>query len=198
MSLMQFVRIFWARRWLIVAATVSTLIGALIVTSILPPRWEAHARVMLNIMKPDPVTGQIIAAQEGRLYAQTQIELITDSGIAGQVAEQLGWTTDPSLIAGYQKRSKRDQRDFKSWLAQIIEDGTKARLLEDSNILEISYTGSSANNAKTVAETLRKVYLDSSLLTRREDAERDAEWFEQQAAKGEGRARQRDQRGNRL
>ena len=117
MSLMQFVRIFWARRWLIVAATVSTLIGALIVTSLLPPRWEAHARVMLNIMKPDPVTGQIIAAQEGGLYVQTQIELLTDDSIAGQVAEQLGWTTDPNLIASYSKRSKRDQRDFKSWLA---------------------------------------------------------------------------------
>lgn len=183
MSLIQFVRIFWARRWLIIAATTSCLIGAFIVTAILPPRWEAHSRVMLNVMKPDPVTGQIIAAQEGRAYAATQIELITDTGIAGQVAEKLGWLTDPTLIASYQKRSKSDQRDFRSWLSQLIVDNTKAKLIEDSNILEISYTGSSASNAKAVVDILRKVYIQDSLLTRREDAERSAEWYEQQAAK---------------
>ena len=183
MSLMQFLRIFWARRWLIVAATVSCLIGALIVTALLPPRWEAHARVMLNMMKPDPVTGQIIAVQEGRVYASTQMELITDTTIAGQVAEQLGWLTEPNLIASYQKRSGSDQRDFRSWLSQIIVDNTKAKLIQDSNILEITYTGNSAANAKAVVDVLRKVYIQDSLLTRREDAQRNAEWYEQQAAK---------------
>ena len=183
MSLIQFIRIFWARRWLIAAATISCLIGALIVTAILPPRWEAHSRVMLNMLKPDPVTGQIIAGQEGKVYASTQIDLITDSGIAGQVAEKLGWLTDPSLIAAYQKRSKSDQRDFRSWLSQLIVDSTKAKLIDESNILEISYTGPTAANAKAVVDVLRKVYIQDSLLTRREDAERSAEWYEQQAAK---------------
>ncbi len=183
MSLMQFIRIFWARRWLIIAATASTLIGALIVTSLLPPRWDASARVMLNLMKPDPVTGEVVGAIGGRVYAQTQIELITDYGVAGQVAEQLGWLSDPNLIARYQKRSKADQRDFRSWLAQIIIDGTKAKLVQDSNILEITYTGTSAASAKAVADTLRKVYIDDSLITRRADAEKNAEWYEQQAAK---------------
>ena len=65
MSLIQFVRIFWARRWLIVTAIVSMLVGALVLTFILPPRWESHARVMLDVMKPDPVTGQVIGTQEG-------------------------------------------------------------------------------------------------------------------------------------
>ena len=180
---MQFVRIFWARRWLIVAATVSCLLGALIVTQILPPRWDSKARVMLDVMKPDPVTGQIIGTMEGRTYAATQIELITDSGIAGQVAEQLGWLTDPVLLAAYQKRSASDQRDFRSWLSQLIVDSTKAKLIQDSNILEITYTGTSAANAKAVADTLRKVYIQDSVLTRREDAERNAQWYEQQVAK---------------
>jgi uncharacterized protein involved in exopolysaccharide biosynthesis len=183
MSLIQFVRIFWARRWLIVAATASMLVGALIVTLILPPRWESHARVMLDVMKPDPVTGQVIGTQEGRVYASTQIELITDNSIAGQVAEQLGWLTDPVLLAAYQRRASGDQRDFRSWLSQLIVDNTKAKLIEDSNILEITYTGQSASNAKAVADTLRKVYIQDSVLTRREDAERNALWYEQQAAK---------------
>jgi succinoglycan biosynthesis transport protein ExoP len=76
-----------------------------------------------------------------------------------------------------------DHRDFRSWLSQIIVQNTTAKLLQDSNIVDITYTGISAENAKAVAETLRKVYLQDSVLTRREDAERNAQWYEQQAAK---------------
>jgi uncharacterized protein involved in exopolysaccharide biosynthesis len=65
----------------------------------------------------------------------------------------------------------------------LIIDNTKAKLIEDSNIVEITYTGTSPANAKAVADTLRKVYLQDSVLTRREDAERNAQWYEQQAAK---------------
>jgi succinoglycan biosynthesis transport protein ExoP len=183
MSLIQFARIFWARRWLIAAATVSCLIGALILVLLLPPRWESHARVMLDVMKPDPVTGLVIGTQEGRVYAATQVGLITDNGIAGQVAEKLGWLTDPTLLAAYQKRSASDQRDFRSWLSQLIVDNTKATLLQDSNILDITYTGPSAANAKAVADTLRKVYIQDSVLTKQVDAQRNAEWFSQQAVK---------------
>lgn len=183
MSVIQFVRIFWARRWLIVAATVSCLVGALLLTMILPPRWESHARVMLDDMKPDPVTGQVIGTQQGRVFAATQVELITDNSVAGQVAEQLGWLTDPVLLSQYQRRSASDHRDFRSWLSQIIVANTTAKLIQDSNIVEITYTGTSAENAKAVADTLRKVYLQDSVLTRREDAERNAQWYEQQVVK---------------
>ena len=183
MSLIQFVRMFWARRWLIMAATGACLVGALLLTVLLPPRWESHARVMLDVMKPDPVTGLVIGTQEGRVYAATQIELITDNSVAGQVAEQLGWFTDPTLLAAYQRRSSSDQRDFRSWLSQLIVDNTTAKLIEDSNILDITYTGTSAPNAKAVADTLRKTYIQDSVLTRRENAERNAQWYEQQAIK---------------
>ena len=108
MSLIQFLRIFAARWWLILATAVTCLVGGLIVTRVLPPRWESHARVVLDVMKPDPVTGLV----EGRAYASTQIELITDNSIAGQVAEQLGWLTDPTLLRAYERRAKSDQRDY--------------------------------------------------------------------------------------
>ncbi|MEO8811736.1 MAG: Wzz/FepE/Etk N-terminal domain-containing protein [Caulobacteraceae bacterium] len=183
MNILQFLRIFWARRLIILAATLSCLVGAYIVTQLLPARWEAHSRVMLNLMKPDPVTGQIVGGQEARTFVSTQIELITDYSVAGQVADQLGWMSDPTLIAQYQKRPKSDTRDYRRWLAQLVIDNTKARLIQDSNILEITYTGTSAENAKAVADALRKSYIDTSLAFKREDAQRNAEWFSGQAVK---------------
>jgi len=183
MGIGQFLVIFWARRVLIFWATVSCLIGALIVTALLPPRWESTARVMLNYVKPDPVTGQVIAGAATRAYVQTQIELVTDYTVAGKVAEQVGWFSDPNLIAGYQHRSSKDQRDFRHWLADIVSQNSKAKLVEGSNILEISYTANTAAGAQAVAGALLKAYIDASLESRHEDAERNAVWYEEQTVK---------------
>ena len=183
MGIGQFLVVFWARRLLIFWATVSCLIGALIVTALLPPRWDSTARVMLDYIKPDPVTGQVIAGVATRAYVQTQIELVTDYTVAGKVAEQIGWFSDPNLIAAYQRRSSKDQRDFRHWLADIVAANSKAKLVEGSNILEITYTANTARGAEAVAGALLKGYMDASLESRHDDAERNAVWYEEQTVK---------------
>lgn len=183
MSIVQFLRILWARRLIVLAATISCFVGGIVVTRLLPPRWEASSRVLLNLMKPDPVTGQSIATQATRAYVATQAELISDYSVAGQVVDQIGWLSDPNFIRQYEKRPKGDTRDFRRWLAQIIIDGTKTKLVEGSNIMEIVYTSNSQNNAKGIADALRQAYLDTTLSFRRDEATRNAAWYSQQADK---------------
>lgn len=183
MSIVQFLRILWARRWLVVAATVSCVIGAFIVTRIVPPRYQAQSRVMLELVKPDPVTGQITSPQFAKAYTRTQIELIRDFRVAGKVVDDLGWLNDPNLFAAYQSRSSSDDRDFKRWAAQRIIDGTDASLIEGSNILELKFSASSPEIARAVADALRAAYIESSLAYRRETAARTAEWYAGQAEK---------------
>ena len=183
MSIIQFFRILWARRMLVVATTISCVIGGFILTRILPPRYESHARVMLGLLKPDPVTGQTFTGGSAGAYVGTQIQLVTDYSVAGQVADALGWPSDPNLINAYDHRSKKDHRDFHHWVAQRVIDGTKVKLLEGSNILEITYTAPDPVIAQQVAEIVQKSYLDTSLSMRRDDANRNADWFEKQAEK---------------
>jgi len=183
MGIGQFLVVFWARRMLIFWATVSCLIGALIVTALLPPRWASSARVMLDYVKPDPVTGQVIVGSATRAYVQTQIQLVTDYTVTGKVAEQVGWFSDPNLIAAYEKRSSSDQRDFRHWLADIVAQNSSAKLVENSNILEITYTSTTAKGAQAVAGALLKGYMDAALEARHEDAERNAVWYEEQTVK---------------
>jgi uncharacterized protein involved in exopolysaccharide biosynthesis len=180
MSIIQFLKIFWARRILIFAATVSCLVGALVVTAILPARWESHSRVMLNTLKPDPVTGVIPG---GKGYVSTQAELITDYAVARQAVERMHMASDPGLIAAYRKRPVSDQRDFPRFLADIIINNTKVKLLEDSNILDIVYTSSDPENAKAVVDEITKAYIDASLTFKRDDGERNAAWYSAQTVK---------------
>lgn len=177
MSLIQFFRILWARKSIIAVVTVSCLIGAVLVILFVPPRYEANARVLLNLLKPDPVTGQVIAGPATKTYVSTQRELIKDYSVAGQVADQLGWLSDPTLIELYGKRGSNDDRDFRRWVAQRVIDRTTVNVVEGSNILEITYSANSAQDARSIAEALRTAYIDASLAFRRADAARDADWY---------------------
>jgi polysaccharide biosynthesis transport protein len=183
MSILQFLRILWARRLIILAGTASCVIGALIVAMILPPRWEAHSRVMLDLVKPDPVTGQVIQTASTRAYVATQVELIKDYSVAGQVADDLHLLSDTALIRAYEKRPANDKRDFRRWVTQLLIDRTDAHLVEGSNILEISYTGVTPDQSKAIADALRKAYIEASRAFRIDQAAKNAEWYEGQAQK---------------
>lgn len=183
MSVVQFLRILWARRLIIVAATISCVVGAFIVTQIVPPRYQAHSRVMMDLVKPDPVTGQLTSPQFARAYTKTQIELIKDYRVAGQVVDDLGWTNDPTLSAQYQSRARGDDRDFRRWLAQRVIDGINVKAIDASNILEITFTSNTPDGARSLADAVREAYINSSLAFRRDSARRTAEWYTVQADK---------------
>jgi uncharacterized protein involved in exopolysaccharide biosynthesis len=182
MSLSQFWRILWARKFLILGTTLFCLAGGVIASLVVPPRWKAEAHVYLNLLKPDPVTGEILGPSS-RTYVATQIKLIDDYGVTGLAVDRLGWLSDPQLIQDYQRRSASDTRDFRHWLAQIISDRTKADVLDGSNILDITYTGSDPDSSKAVANAVMQAYLDTSVSFRRMEANRNADWYAQQANK---------------
>jgi succinoglycan biosynthesis transport protein ExoP len=183
MSIFQFLRAFWARKYLIASTTVAAFVGALLIVSVLPPRWQAHSRILLGELKPDPITGLVPPSATARNYIATQLELVTDYSVAGQVAEQLGWLSDPNLIQQYQRIAKPNSPDFRHWLAQLVIARTKATVLQDSNIMEITYTGTSPDDAKAVADALRTAYIDQSLAFHRNDALKTAAFFDSEVTK---------------
>lgn len=180
MSIFAFLRIIWAHRLVVVASTICCVLGALLVVAIVPPRYEATSRVMLETFKPDPVTGDIIAPNALRVFTQTQAEIIKDYRVATRVVDELGWLTDPGLVRAYQARRERDQTDFRRWAASQVIEKTQAGLVEGSNILEIKYSSPNPEQARVVADAIRQAYVDVSLDFRRESAARSATWFEQQ------------------
>lgn len=181
MGLIQLIRIIWSRRWLLIATTLTCLLGAVLIVRLVPPRYEAQSRVMLDVIKPDPVTGQVLASGSARAYVKTQIELIKDYRIAGKVVDELGWTNSPALSISYAQRNPSDTRDFRRWLAQRVIDNTDAALIDASNILEIRFYSSSPGAAAKVADTVRKAYVDQAVALKREDALGNSQWFSGQA-----------------
>ena len=184
MSLIQFLRILIARRWIILGLLLASTAIATIVAFRLPERYPARARIMLDVIKPDPVTGSVIATQFVRGYTKTQSELIRDYRVAGEVVDKEKWLSKPALVADWQKATGGNG-DMRRWLAQQVIDRTKADVVENSNILEITYEAANPSVAKEVVGALRDAYIDASLRFRTDAAGRTADWYRQQADKAQ-------------
>lgn len=184
MSIIQFLRIVWAYRLLIVVSTVACTLMAVVVVQVVKPRYEAQSRVMLDVIKPDPVTGEAMSTAFLRTYTKTQIELVKDLQVADRVVKNLGLSKDPYFIREYRDRSSAQRAlDFDRWAAEEVAEGANARAIDASNILEISYVSSAPARARVLADGIRQAYIDISLESRREAARRNAEWHEIQAEK---------------
>lgn len=169
---------------MILAVTVACFVLAMGVARILPPRYVAHARVMLDVLKPDPVTGQAIASNFVRGYSNTQVQIIQDYRVAGDVVDKLGWLSNPDVIAQWQNDTG-GQGDMRRWAAQKIIDATNANLVEGSSILQIDYSGPNPAVAKAVVNLLREAYIDNSLRMQTDSAGRTAVWYREQADKAQ-------------
>ena len=180
MNIPQFLRILWAHRWLTVACTAATLVGAFIALLIVPPSYEAKTRVILNLLRPDPVTGEIIPNASSRTYMSTQMELIKDYGVVGQAVDSLGWTANGEFVRQFQAAHAKDV-DIRRWLSEKVIAHTDVSAVPGTNILEITYKAPSPVEAKAMADTMRNAYLDNALQSRRREATKTADWYAQQA-----------------
>jgi len=183
MNIVQFFRIIWAYRLMILAMAAVAAIAGLITVQVVRPRYEANSRVMLDIIKPDPVTGQVIATAFLRAYTKTQIELVKDPDTARVVVRNLNLAKDQAMMRRYKQSKAANDTDFETWAAQEVARGASAGLIEGSNILEITSGTDSPARAKAIADGLRKAYVDTTLRSRQETARRNAEWYEDQAQK---------------
>lgn len=180
MSILQFLRILWAHRWLTASATAATVVGAIIVLLIVPPSYEAKTRVILNILKPDPVTGDVFANANSRTYIATQMELIKDYPVVEQAIDNLGWVSNPQYVEQFRSAHVRDV-DIRRWLAQQVIERTDVANVGGTNILEITFRAPNPYEARAMADTLRNAYLDVALQSRRREATKTADWYSQQA-----------------
>jgi succinoglycan biosynthesis transport protein ExoP len=157
--------------WLVVAVcAAASLLGGILVILLSPPRYAATARVALDYIKPDPITGSVVHSKAVDVYLASQLRLLRDVQVAVPAAESLGWLDNPDVQAAYAAQPGGDGRDFEAWVASILINGTNVRMVEGSNIMEISYTTSSQELAVDGVEALRQAYISSGITAKRESA----------------------------
>lgn len=180
MGLMQIWRMLMARRSLILALIALGAIAGAVVAKLMPNQYEARSRLVLNPLKPDPVTGVSLPQRGLESYVQAQIELIRDERVTGAVVDYFGWEKSPELQQEYRNREGDQSLNLRQWLAKSVSENTEVSLVQNSPILEIVYTSTSPQTARRGADAVRDAFVAQTLQVKRQDAARNAQWFQKQ------------------
>ncbi|HEV2569882.1 GNVR domain-containing protein [Sphingomonas sp.] len=180
MSFAQFLRILAARKAIILATLIACFLAATITVQLLPERYEARNRVLIDLSRQDLIGSGPMSASAISSYVSTQVKLIKDVQTAGIVVDQLGWTSDPAYQAAFEAAG-RPGGDIRDWLAQRIIENTEANFVEASSIIEISYRGNDPASTQGIAQAIREAFLKLNRDQKTNNAQRSAASFEEQA-----------------
>ncbi|WP_293454357.1 hypothetical protein [Phenylobacterium sp.] len=179
----KLLRILRARYLIVALSVVGAIAGgvAVIVTS--PSLYMARARVVLDLVRLDELTGSPISKDFAEPYIESQLHLLKDAQVTGRVAESLGWLANTDYVAQYENRAANDERDLRTWAGDTIASASSGYLLPESNVLEITYRSYSPEAARVIVDLLRQAFVEAGLDERRESAREHQAWFDGQARK---------------
>lgn len=101
LSLRDYWRIVLRRKWIVVAAVVACMAGALGLTALQDPVYEAQARMAVRTLPGDSIFGSdYLGYVDPERAIDTEIEVLQSDLVYQRVKENLGLTTDPPGAAG--------------------------------------------------------------------------------------------------
>lgn len=179
MSIQQFLFILRAR-YLVVVITLAVVTCLTAVISILQPkRYTASASLVLDVKSPDPVSGQMLPGMMAPGYMATQVEILQSDRVATSVVRSLKLDQSPSTRENWLKATE-GKGQLVDWLAGVIQRDLEVKPSRESNVINISYSGSDPQFAAVVANAFAQAYIDVSLDLRLSPARQFAAFFDEQ------------------
>lgn len=180
MTLQQFLLILWARRKLVLYTFLGTVLTTTIISLILPEEYTATTAVVLDVKSPDPIAGMVLPGLMAPGYMATQIDIINSDRVTTRVIKMLRLDEIPSIQEKWQ-----DDTDGKGkigpWLVTLLQKKLDVKPSRESNVISISYAGSSPEFAAAMANAFAQAYIDVNLELRVEPARQNAKWFDEQS-----------------
>ena len=77
MTFVQYLRIVWARKWLVLTLlAITAAFGTLVTLFVLPKQYAAEASMVVDV-RNDPVMGALAPGLASPAYLATQVDIIT-------------------------------------------------------------------------------------------------------------------------
>lgn len=171
----QYWRIFWARKWLILAVFVAVASAGILFVLSLPKQYTANAMLVVEV-RPDPVLGPLAAP----FSMATELEILRSDKVASRVVTKLGMQNDPGTIEAWMKDTG-GKIPLERHLAGFIQRNMTVEPLRGSNVLSVSFKHVDPATAAAAANAIAQTAIDVSIEMRIEPARQSASWFEEQA-----------------
>jgi polysaccharide biosynthesis transport protein len=179
MTLHQFFLLLQARWRVALVIPLVAILAALAVSLMLPKKYTAQTAILVDVRSPDPVAGVAVQGIVAPSYMATQVDIIAGDRVAQRVVKAV--RLDESAEAKEQWISETEGRGtMEAWLVESLQKKLKVRPSRESNVINITFTGNTAESAAETANAFAQAYLDVNLALKTEPARLYAVWFEEQ------------------
>ncbi|MDB5963542.1 MAG: lipopolysaccharide biosynthesis [Polaromonas sp.] len=180
MTLHQFLLILRARYRVALLVLLCVVLAAVAVSVVLPKKYIAQTAVLVDVRSPDPVAGAgVIQGMVAPSYMATQVDIIQGERVAERVVKMLKMDQGPGVREQWLEATD-GRGSMDAWLAGSLQRKLDVRPARESNVINISYSGSDPDAAASIANAFAQAYLDINLALKTEPARLYAEWFDDQ------------------
>jgi len=155
----QYYKIIKERKWIVIAAFVTTVLTTFIGSLLWPPLYEAIATLVLDYDSSNPMnlsnvpTAGTLQSVE---YINTQVEIIKSRKIALDVIDHLKLDKHPDIIRKFNEaretnpvlfwKDDKSNMDIRTWLAdEFLSEYIKVEPTRDTRFLYIKFYSSDPN-----------------------------------------------------
>lgn len=176
-SLLDFIDIVRFRWRLVAAVAACAMVTAAIYLLVVEPEYQAQASLIVDVDQPDPVD-QGTPQSELKTVMATQAELVLSPGVASAAAVKAGFDNEQGFVERWKELDSGVP--FEEWLKAWMLNHVNVGVERDTNILFISASAASSEEAARIANGFADAAVDSRYALRTEPAKAYAEWLEGQ------------------
>lgn len=178
MSIKQFLRIVWARKWFVLILLTIISIAGTVTTLLLPKQFTADTALVVE-MRVDPVLGALAPGLAAPGYMATQIDIIRSERVASRVVKMLGVERSPSAVAQWRDATNA-KIPLERYFAALLQRGLQVEPSRGSSVINISFSAADPIFAQAAANAFAQAYMDVSVELRVAPARQSATFLDEQ------------------
>jgi succinoglycan biosynthesis transport protein ExoP len=180
LNLHQLFLILRARYRLIALVLLATVIAAVAVAMVLPPRYKASTSLVIDFKSMDPITGTFMPVQLLlSSYMATELDILESQAVALKVVQALKLAEEPGNRTRF-LNATGGQGPIEEWLAGGLRSQLEVKPSKESRIIEVNFTSPDPQFSARAANAFAQAYIQTNLEMKVAPARESATWFDGQ------------------
>ena len=177
--LIQYLRIVWARKWVVLALFLVIALGGIAYTLYSPRQYTAETSLIVDI-RIDPALGALAPALAAPSYMQTQIDILKSERVASRTVKILGVERSAEAVAQWREATGA-KIPLERYFAGVLQRGLSVEPARGSNIINLTFSGTDPLFAQAAANAFAQAYMDVSVELRVAPARQSAGFLDEQS-----------------
>ena len=179
MFLTQYLRIIWARKWIVIGLFVLVAAAGITTTMLLPRQYTAETSLVVE-MRLDPALGALAPALAAPSYMATQVEILRSERVASRAVKILGVERSAAAVAQWREATQA-KISLERYFAGVLQRGLSVEPGRGgSSILNLGFTAGDPTFAQAAANAFAQAYQDVSVELRVAPARQSATFLDDQ------------------